>query len=160
MDEIDTLDITVEELTKNLKVTWFCSASAWFRDCRDFEAETEGGTYEEAVEKMAVQLTQPDYYATTVYCREVRKLQIPLEDGDGVFHFKEFTNFESHDYHKWRDSIKKHPAFIAEVEKQNKAKADKEKADREAHSRYVREQELAVYEKIKREKENSQLNQP
>lgn len=159
MNEYDTLDITVEVLTQNLKVTWFCDASAWFRDCHDFETETSGATYEEAIEKMAVQLAQPDYYATTVHCREVRTLQIPLADEDGVFHFKEFTNVERHDYHEWRDSIKKHPAFIAEMERQAKEKADKEKAEKEAHIRYCREQELAIYEKIKKEKESGQVNQ-
>lgn len=154
MNAYDMLDITVEELSKMIETKHRMSSEAWYRSEHDFTATTEGSTYEEAIEKMAIQLAQPGYYPNDVIWTVIKTVNIPVMNDDGYYELVKFTASEDGTYgHKYSSgaAIKKHPAYIKTNEDTLRAEKEKQEADKEAAKEAKRLADIAIYERIKKE---------
>lgn len=156
MDPYDMLDLTVEELVSLAKEMHKFSCRAYWQDEVDFEFDIESDTYEEGIKQVAERLASPEHYPCNVEYQTFYNITLPIKNEDGVYRA---IKFESCD-HEWYDTshkysreyeIKRHPAYVAkklQIEEEEKKKRDNELRAVEIRKR---EQELAIYEKVKKE---------
>ncbi len=159
MDELDTLDISVEHLIKEIKVTYEAKATGSDYDGNvDFEEELTSVSYETVTEAMIELLaTKPRRYETEIWVTCRRALQIPLLDSEyDLWEFKEFSHVEKMPHLSERD-VKNHPIFKKKAEEKAAAKKAKKEAEQKQWREDNRRRELEIYERLKKELENGDV---
>lgn len=158
MDEYELLDLSVEELMSTAKeIHKFECSGEWQRQV-DFEFEIISETYEDGISQVAEKLAT-DGYPVPVYYSTYYTIQLPIKDEDGVWRLLNFNSIDENIItgHKYSSSfqISKHPVFIAKqkeiAELEKKKKEDEIRADKLR----LKQQEMKIYEKVKRELENN-----
>lgn len=158
MDEIDTLDITVEELLKQIKITWIASSISYDYEYRiDFEEEVEADSKEVVIDLMIDKFISKNQSHAEEICLSRRfELRIPLQDSDDIWQFKDFTYVERMGSIS-KSEIKKYPSWQTKVVKAAEEKAAAEKLKKEEEQKRwaeeSRRRDLATYERIKKEME-------
>lgn len=146
-----------EDLLRQAKKVHVLRAYETWQGQVDYDLEVEGDTYQQAAEKMALEFCEYDslpHHGTITYS-VYYSVQLPFEDKHLEFNSANISDIE-HIEHPYRaaESIKKHPAYLAVKERDRKVAQDKKDAEEKARQELVRQQELAIYERIKRERES------